>query len=153
MLWLKVSFPDLVDGFAFFFVQRRRYAGSFIYCRVKPLPCFGVLVCCSCCFHWRGSWGGWRNVTLWLMTEVFYFQCYMAITIAKRDGGWCMSVFLPFERRIRCFSNYSPPWIHDKALSWTRIAINLWLLHDNSCYDLNTNCHQLPLIHVVVKLF
>ena len=76
------------------------------------------------------------------MTEVFYFQCYMAITVAFRDGGWCMSVFLPFECRIRCFRiilhqrftilllfEHELPLIainfcRGDALSLTQIAIN-----------------------------
>jgi len=65
--------------------------------------------------------------------------------------------FLPFERRIRCFRII----LHHRFTirlflehESPSIAINLWLLHDNSCYDfLNTNFHQLPLIFVAVMLF
>ena len=63
---------------------------------LKPLPCFGVLVCCSCCFCWRGSWGGnetlpsdgWRKCfisnVIWLLPSRF----------ATVVGVWvCFSAF------------------------------------------------------------
>lgn len=61
------------------------------------------------------------------MAEVFYFQCYMAITVAFRDGGWCMSVlFCLLNVEYAVISNYSPPEIHDNAF----FEHELPLIHD-----------------------
>ena len=61
--------------------------------------------------------------------------------------------FSTFWTSNTLFSNYSPPEIHENAFIWTQIAINSWLLHDNSCYDLNTNCHLIAINLVAVMLF
>ncbi len=62
------------------------------------------------------------------MTEVFYFQCYMAITVAFRDGGWCMSVFCLLNVEYAVFELFST-------------------IDSRECFYLNTNYHQLPLIY------
>ena len=153
MLWLKVSFPDLVDGFAFFFVQRRRCVGFYIV-GLKPLPCFGVLVCCSCCFHWRGSWGGnetlpsdwWRkrfiSNVIWLLPSrnatvvgVWVFFCLLNVEYAV------FRIILHHGFTIRLFLEHESPsiaiilWFSALVLNTSchLIVVNSWSLHGNSC--------------------
>ena len=111
---------------------------------LKPLPCFGVLVCCSCCFHWRGCWGGvTKRYPLMYDGSILFPMLYGYYRRVSRR--WLVyECFLPFERRIRCFRiilhhRFTRMLLFEHELP--SIAINLWLLHDNSCYDLNTNCH------------
>ena len=85
------------------------------------------------------------------MTEVCYFQCYMAITVAFRDGSWCMSVFLPFERWIRCFRiilhhRFTIMLLFEHELPLIAInlvAVMLFLEHEFILSTMSGNCQPL----------